>query len=177
MLNGFEMLECILILFYHVLQICRYYIYTMMYLELMRIHSVDMAFIYGLRFWGKKNRELVEKMRVRTWDIGLVASLEECLSVNHPGANARLERQARIEKELMQQNTQVGQVVLMAASYVPFRIIYMEASHAVTGTALGRQYGRSFAQGPPKASIPRAFKKLIHWYTLIHCPFTTVILS
>lgn len=29
MLNDFEMLECILILFYHVLQICRYYIYTL----------------------------------------------------------------------------------------------------------------------------------------------------
>lgn len=45
----------------------------------------------------------------------------------------------------------------MAASYVPFLIIYMEASYDVTGTAIGREYGRSFAQGPSKASIPRAF--------------------
>ena len=50
MLNDFEMSECIL--FYHVLQLLyKYiYIYSMMHLELMRIHSVDMAFIYGLPF-------------------------------------------------------------------------------------------------------------------------------
>lgn len=45
------------------------------------------------------------------------------------------------------------------AAICAFSIIYMEESHDVTGTATGRQYGRSFAQGrEKKTSIPRAFE-------------------
>lgn len=76
----------------------------MMHLELMRIHSVFP--------WPSLASDFEEK-RIENWSKrcasgaqvkGLVKSASLRLT---PGANARLERQARIEKELMQQNTQV----------------------------------------------------------------------
>ena len=83
-----------------------YYIYTMMYLELMRIHSVDMAFIYDPILRKKESRIGRKDARqdLRHWPRCLVGGMFDHFD---PGANARLERQARIEKELMQQNTQV----------------------------------------------------------------------
>lgn len=85
------------------------YIYIYIHYNALRIDEDPFSW-HGLHLWS----HFAEEKRIENWSkrcasgaqtLALKASLE--LSVNHPGANARLERQARIEKELMQQNTQV----------------------------------------------------------------------